>query len=126
MCAAGMIATMTVHPDAMLAQAKKGYLAATDVADYLAKKGMPFRRAHEVVGHLVLLCDKRGCDLEDLTLEDFKAESDLFEEDITRALDLPTIVAARTTYGGTGHEAVRVQLGEARDRLAADEQQLMR
>ncbi len=125
-CAAGMIATMTVHPDAMLAQAKKGYLAATDVADYLAKKGVPFRRAHEVVGHLVLLCDKRGCDLEDLTLEDFKAESDLFEEDITRALDLPTIVAARTTYGGTGHEAVRVQLGEARDRLAADEQQLMR
>lgn len=125
-CAAGMIAAMTVHPDAMLAQAKKGYLAATDVADYLAKKGMPFRRAHEVVGHLVLLCDKRGCDLEDLTLEDFKAESDLFEEDITRALDLPTIVAARTTYGGTGHEAVRVQLGEARDRLAADEQQLMR
>ena len=125
-CAAGMIATMTVHPDAMLAQAKKGYLAATDVADYLAKKGMPFRRAHEVVGHLVLLCDKRGCDLEDLTLEDFKAESDLFEEDITRALDLPAIVAARTTYGGTGHEAVRVQFGEARDRLAADEQQLTR
>ena len=125
-CAAGMIATMTVHPDAMLAQAKKGYLAATDVADYLAKKGMPFRRAHEVVGHLVLLCDKRGCDLEDLTLEDFKAESDLFEEDITRALDLPTIVAARTTYGGTGHEAVHVQLGEAHDRLAADEQQLTR
>ena len=125
-CAAGMIATMTVHPDAMLAQAKKGYLAATDVADYLAKKGMPFRRAHEVVGHLVLLCDKRGCDLEDLTLEDFKAESDLFEDDITRALDLPVIVAARTTYGGTGHEAVRVQLGEARDRLAADEQQLTR
>ena len=125
-CAAGMIAAMTVHPDAMLAQAKKGYLAATDVADYLAKKGMPFRRAHEVVGHLVLLCDKRGCDLEDLTLEDFKAESDLFEEDITRALDLPAIVAARTTYGGTGHEAVRVQLGEARDRLAADEQQLTR
>ena len=121
-----MIATMTVHPDAMLAQAKKGYLAATDVADYLAKKGMPFRRAHEVVGHLVLLCDKRGCDLEDLTLEDFKAESDLFEDDITRALDLPAIVAARTTYGGTGHEAVRVQLGEARDRLAADEQQLTR
>ena len=78
-CAAGMIATMTVNADAMAAQAKKGYLAATDVADYLAKKGLPFRRAHEVVGHLVLLCDQRGCDLEDLTLDDFKAESDLFE-----------------------------------------------
>ena len=59
-CATGMIDTMEIHPDAMLEQAKKGYLAATDVADYLAKKGLPFRRAHEIVGHLVLLCDKRG------------------------------------------------------------------
>ena len=60
-CAAGMIETMRVVPEAMTAQAKKGYLAATDVADYLAKKGMPFRRAHEVVGHLVLVCEQRGC-----------------------------------------------------------------
>jgi len=120
-CAAGMIATMQVNPDAMTAQARKGYLAATDVADYLAKKGLPFRRAHEVVGHLVLLCEKRGCDLEDLTLDDFKAECDLFEADIAGALNLPAIVAARTTYGGTGHEAVRAQLAEARERLAADE-----
>ena len=86
-CAAGMIATMTVNADAMAAQAKKGYLAATDVADYLAKKGLPFRRAHEIVGHLVLLCDQRGCDLEDLTLDDFKAESDLFESDIVECLE---------------------------------------
>lgn len=121
-CAAGMIATATVHPEAMLAQAKKGYLAATDVADYLAKKGMPFRRAHEVVGHLVLLCEKRGCDLEDLTLDDFKAESDLFESDIAGALNLEAIVAARVTYGGTGHEAVRVQMGEALDVLARDKE----
>lgn len=88
-CAAGMIATMTVNADAMATQAKKGYLAATDVADYLAKKGLPFRRAHEIVGHLVLLCDQRGCDLEDLTLDDFKAESDLFESDIVECLNLP-------------------------------------
>lgn len=87
----------------------------------MAKKGLPFRRAHEVVGHLVLLCEKRGCDLEDLTLDDFKAECDLFEADIAGALNLPAIVAARTTYGGTGHEAVRAQLAEARERLAADE-----
>lgn len=123
-CAAGMISTMTVHPEAMMAQAKKGYLAATDVADYLAKKGMPFRRAHEVVGHLVLLCDKRGCDLEDLSLDDFKAESDLFEADIVEALNLEAIVSARTTYGGTGHEAVRVQLGEAQAAFAADQARL--
>ena len=119
-CAAGMISTMAIHEDAMMAQAQKGYLAATDVADYLAKKGMPFRKAHEVVGHLVLLCDKRGCDLSGLTLDDFKAESDLFEADIAGALDLPSIVAARTTYGGTGNEAVKAQLAEAQDAFAAD------
>ena len=124
MCAAGMIETMRVVPEAMTAQAKKGYLAATDVADYLAKKGMPFRRAHEVVGHLVLVCEQRGCDLDDLTLADFKAESDLFEEDITASLDLESIVAARTTEGGTGHAAVRAQLALAKDALAADEASL--
>ena len=116
-CAADMIATMTVNADAMAAQAKKGYLAATDVADYLAKKGLPFRRAHEIVGHLVLLCDQRGCDLEDLTLDDFKAESDLFESDIVECLNLPAIVAARTTFGGTAPEAVRTQLAAAKAQL---------
>lgn len=120
-CMEGMIATLKVNADAMMEQAKKGYLAATDVADYLAKKGLPFRKAHEIVGHLVLLCDKRGCDLDDLTLEDFKAESDLFESDITRCLDLKSIVAARTTYGGTGNTAVAEQLKLAKDTLAADE-----
>lgn len=123
-CATGMIETMRVNSDAMMAQARKGYLAATDVADYLAKKGMPFRRAHEVVGHLVLLCDKRGCDLDDLSLEDFKAESDFFEADITQALDLPSIVAARTTYGGTGHEAVKEQLAQAKQVWEKDKSQL--
>lgn len=119
-CMKGMIETMKVNKDAMWAQAKKGYLAATDVADYLAKKGMPFRKAHEVVGHLVLLCDKRGCDLDDLSLDDFRAESDLFEADITEALDLESIVAARTTFGGTGHEAVKAQMDQARDAFDAD------
>lgn len=120
-CMEGMISTMKVNADAMMAQARKGYLAATDVADYLAKKGLPFRKAHEVVGHLVLLCDKRGCDLDDLTLEDFQAESDLFEADITECLNLEAIVAARTTYGGTGNEAVREQLKLAQETFAADE-----
>lgn len=123
-CMAGMIGTMQVNADAMMAQAKKGYLAATDVADYLAKKGMPFRRAHEVVGHLVLLCDQRGCDLDDLTLEDFKAASDLFEADITGALDLASIAAARTTEGGTGNAAVKEQMAKALAQLEADEAEL--
>ena len=123
-CMTGMIATVTINKEAMAAQAKKGYLAATDVADYLAKKGMPFRKAHEVVGHLVLLCDKRGCDLDDLTLEDFKAESDLFEADITQALNLKAIVAARTTYGGTGNAVVADQLELGRTRLVQEKEAL--
>ena len=119
-CVCGMMSTMKVNEDAMMAAASKGYLAATDVADYLAKKGLPFRKAHEVVGHLVHTCEVRGCDLSDLTLDDFKAECDLFEADITGALDLPSIVAARNTIGGTGHEAVREQLAAAEVKLAAD------
>lgn len=119
-CMTGMLETMTVHPDAMLAQAKKGYLAATDVADYLAKRGVPFRKAHEIVGHLVLLCDKRGCDLDDLSLEDFQTESDVFEADIVEALDLRAIVDARTTYGGTATAAVARQMEEAWTRLQQD------
>ena len=123
-CAAGMIETMQIKPDNMMAQAKKGHLAATDVADYLAKKGLPFRHAHEVVGHLVLLCEQRGCNLDDLSLEDFKAASPLFEEDITSALDLESIVKARTTEGGTGNSVVRQQLDQAKTVLANDEASL--
>lgn len=123
-CAAGMIETMQIKPDNMMAQAKKGHLAATDVADYLAKKGLPFRHAHEVVGHLVLLCEQRGCNLDDLSLEDFKAVSPLFEEDITSALDLESIVKARTTEGGTGNSVVRQQLDQAKTVLANDEASL--
>ena len=83
---------------------------------------MPFRRAHEVVGHLVLLCDQRGCGLEDLSLEDFKAESDLFEADIVDALDLEAIADARTTEGGTSREAIRTQLQQVEQALEGDSQ----
>ena len=123
-CMSGMISAMKVNEDAMATQAKKGYLAATDVADYLAKKGLPFRRAHEIVGHLVLLCDQRGCDLEDLTLDDFKAESDLFESDIVNCLSLRDIANARLTEGGTGHDAVAAQLSKVKEILADDEAKL--
>lgn len=120
-CAAGMIETMSIKPENMLKQAKLGHLAATDVADYLAKRGLPFRHAHEAVGHLVLLCEQRGCNLDDLSFDDFKAASPLFKEDIVKALDLPSIVAARTTEGGTGEAAVTQQMEKAKAALAADE-----
>ena len=118
--AAGMVETWTVNADVMLAQAGTGFSAATDVADYLAKKGMPFREAHRVVGELVLYCEKHGKGLEDLTAEEFAAASPLFEADIAQDLDPAGIANARVTYGGTGHDEVVVQLGEARETLAVD------
>ena len=118
----GMISTMTVHEDVMREGAGKGFTSATDVADYLAKKGMPFRQAHEVVGNLVLYCEKHHTVLEALTIDEFREASELFEVDIVDALDLDKIVEARRTYGGTGHDAVKVQLGEAEAALVKDEQ----
>ncbi|MCI6844661.1 MAG: argininosuccinate lyase, partial [Coriobacteriaceae bacterium] len=84
-------------------------------------KGMPFREAHEVVGKLVLYCERHGKGLEDLTVEEFRAASPLFKEDVAQDLDPAGIANARVTYGGTGEAAVRVQLAEAKERLAADE-----
>ena len=109
------------YEDAMARECGVGHLAATDVADYLAKHGLPFREAHAVVGHLVLMCEKRGCNLEDLPFEVFQEASPLFERDITEALDIPSIVAARTTEGGTAPAAVAVQLDRAEAQLVADE-----
>lgn len=118
--AAGMVETWTVNAGTMLAQAGTGFSAATDVADYLAKKGMPFREAHRVVGELVLYCEKHGKGLEDLTAEEFAAASPLFEADIAQDLDPAGIANARVTYGGTGHDVVVVQLDEARSALEKD------
>ena len=118
---AGMVDTWTVNEDAMRRECGVGHLAATDVADYLAKRGLPFREAHAVVGHLVLTCEKRGCNLEDLPFDVFHEASPLFEEDITEALDIPAIVAARTTEGGTAPAAVAKQMGRAKSELAMDE-----
>jgi argininosuccinate lyase len=114
---AGMLETMRVNADRMLAEAGTGFSGATDVADYLAKRGMPFREAHAVVGHLVLECEKRGCGLEDLTLTELREASELFGEDIVGALDSAAIAKARTTYGGTGNDVVAAQLAEARATL---------
>ena len=117
---AGMVGTWTVNADRMRAVMHRGHLAATDVADYLAKRGMPFREAHAVVGHLVLVAEKRGVDIADLPFEEFQAASDLFAPDITEALDLDAVVAARTTEGGTAPAAVAVQMERAEAAYAAD------
>lgn len=117
---AGMVSTWTVRPDRMRACMDRGHLAATDVADYLAKRGMPFREAHAVVGHLVLAAEKRGCDISELPIEELRAASDLFGDDIAGALDIDAIVAARTTRGGTAPSAVADQLSKVEAAIAGD------
>lgn len=122
---AGMVGTMTVNETAMRKACDVGHMAATDVADYLVKHGMPFREAHAVVGGLVLECEKRGCQLDELPLEVFKQASDLFGKDIAASLDIDSIVAARYTEGGTAPSAVKEQLKLVRSSYVADEAALM-
>ena len=117
----GMVSTWKVNAGRMRAVMHRGHLAATDVADYLAKRGMPFREAHAVVGHLVLEAEKAGCDISELPIETFRAASDLFGDDVVGAFDLDAIVAARTTRGGTARAAVVEQRRAVEDALAADE-----
>lgn len=109
----GIIETLKINEENMLSSAKKGFMEATDIADYLTKKGLPFRKAHEIVGNLVLLCEKKNCNLTDLSKEDFKKASPLFEDDIVNSLDLKMIVKSRNTIGGTGNKAVEEQMNEA-------------
>ena len=116
----GMIRTMTVNADAMRKGAHGGFMAATDLADYLVGKGMPFRDAHAVVGRLVLECEKRGKTLQELSVDELKQTDPLFDAGALDAVDIDKIVARRITAGGTGHDAVKVQLDQARERLAAD------
>lgn len=116
----GMIRTVTVNADAMRKGAHGGFMAATDLADYLVGKGMPFRDAHAVVGKLVLECEKQGKTLQELSVDELKQADPLFDAGALDAVDIDKIVARRITAGGTGHDAVKVQLDQARERLAAD------
>jgi argininosuccinate lyase len=104
----------------MRAGAQGGFMAATDLADYLVGKGMPFREAHEVVGRLVLACERDGRTLQELSAAQFAEHAPEFGADVLDAVDIDKLVAKRTTAGGTGHDAVRAQLSSAKDALAAD------
>jgi argininosuccinate lyase len=105
-----MIATMTVRADNMKKAAQEGFINATDLADYLVKKGMPFRSAYKISGTIVAECIKRRCVLEDLTLDEYKTYSELFEEDIFEEISLETCVSKRISFGGTSVESVEAQI----------------
>lgn len=111
---AGMLGTMTVNGARTRAVLENDFSNATDMADYLAKKGLPFRRAHAVVGNAVAYCIENRKVLLDLTMEEFKKMSPLFETDIYEVLQIENCVKNRDSYGGTGPEQVKRQQREAK------------
>ncbi|MEK4565904.1 argininosuccinate lyase [Alkalihalobacillus sp. FSL R5-0424] len=110
---AGMIDTMDVRTEVMEKAVHNDFSNATELADYLAAKGLPFRDAHEVVGKLVLTAINKGVFLLDLSYEDFQAAHPLFEQDIYEVLEPKTVVARRNSAGGTGFEQVKIALEKA-------------
>ncbi len=113
-----MLNTLTVRPKNMAKAAAGGFINATDCADYLTKKGMPFREAYMIVGRLVNMCIQSGETLDTLTLRDFRAISSLFDGDIYDALDLKHCVSERKVLGGPSHDDVVRQIGYIRDFVA--------
>ncbi len=116
---APMIATMTVHPENMRKAAAEGFINATDAADYLVKKGMPFRTAYKITGQLVGNCIASGQTLETLPLSDYQKLSELFAEDVFAAVDLDNCVRSRISEGGTAPESVAAQIQQIRERMKA-------
>ena len=112
-----MLATMRVIPENMRNAAAKGFINATDCADYLVKKGMPFRDAYKITGTLVHTCIEKGCTLETLPLEEYKKLTDNFDEDVYDAISLDTCVMQRKAAGGPAPEFVKAQIEYVRNKL---------
>ena len=113
----GMLATTTFHTDVMERSAARGFANATDAADYLVGRGVPFRDAHGIVGQLVLYCLKKGVSLDELSLEEYQAVSPVFDETIYEAISLKNCVEKRTTLGAPGPDAMRAVMEEYRTLL---------
>ena len=114
---AGMIRTMTVRADVMRAQATLGFTLATEVADWLARRGVPFSEAHEITGALVRLCEEKGIGLPQITPEDLAAVDERLTPDLMSCLTPEAAIAARSGYGGTAPARVRDQLVRLREAL---------
>ena len=112
-----MILSMNVNKDNMLESAKKGFMNATDLADYLVIKGMPFRDAYKISGSVVAYCIQTGHILEDLPLSEYKKFSTLISDDVYQAIDLANCVQKRSSEGGTSTESVKKQLAFLEDAL---------
>ncbi|PKO82789.1 MAG: argininosuccinate lyase [Betaproteobacteria bacterium HGW-Betaproteobacteria-11] len=114
---ADMVPDIRVKPEAMAAALRQGYATATDLADYLVKKGLPFRDAHEAVARAVRACEARSCDLADLPLDELRSFSSLIGSDVFGVLTVAGSLAARNHVGGTAPAQVRAAIARARSRL---------
>jgi argininosuccinate lyase len=119
---ADMVPAIEARPERMREAARSGFSTATDLADYLVRRGLPFRDAHEVVGRAVALCAAQGCDLADLSLEELRRFTPLIEADVTAVLTVEGSIAARNHPGGTAPErvaeAARAALAALEERTA--------
>ena len=113
-----MIRTMKVKAENMYRAAQGGFINATDLADYLTKKGMPFRTAYKIVGQIVAQCIAENCVLDELSLEKYKEHSDLFESDLYNEISLETCVSKRISEGGTSVGSVEKQVAYIREELS--------
>ncbi len=112
-----MFDTMQILTENMRKAAAGGFINATDCADYLVKKGLPFRSAYKIVGQLVAYCIENNKDLESLNLEEYRAFSDIFDNDVYDAIALENCVASRVSFGGTGFESVKQQIKDTKEFL---------
>jgi argininosuccinate lyase len=113
----GMISTLTANLDNMKRAAQKGFINATDLADYLVKKGMPFRSAYKISGQLVAHCIQNNTVLEELPLEIYKSYSPLFDNDLYENIDLMTCVEKRISEGGTSVASVVKQIAYVKEKI---------
>jgi argininosuccinate lyase len=112
--ATGVIASCTFHVDKMKAAAGGGFSTATDVADYLVRRGIPFREAHEIVGKVVQYCEDNNKELEDLKYFEWQAQDSRIDEEVLDVVTIEASVNARNSYGGTSPHRVREQLQKAK------------
>jgi len=111
---AGLIATLRINPERLRRGASVGFTLATDLAEYLVRRGVPFREAHEVVGHLVIWCQVHDCELEDVSDADLAKVSEHLTPDVRQVLTVEGALAARKGYGGTAPERVAEQIAALR------------
>jgi argininosuccinate lyase len=112
----GVMSTLTIHPEKMR-KALGAEMLATDLADYLVRKGVPFRETHHISGQAVSLAEKKGCGIDELSVEDFKGLSQVFEADVKRVFDFEASVEARSARGGAAKQSVLDQIEKMREAM---------